>query len=116
MDFEEAARNYRLLPLRPKGRPAATEAAASQSRRRITIFPFHPCTLVSDRTDGTVGWVPASIQDILITAREQFGKDGTKVLNQDGGQIRSTDFIMDGDRVYVVGDNDPLSGRSKSES
>ncbi|CAM6105245.1 unnamed protein product [Calypogeia fissa] len=116
VDVENAARTYRFLPIRQRGRPALTEQPVARTRRRVTIFPFHPWTPVAARTAGRMDWVPPNIQEILDFAYQHFGKEGTKVLNQDGGEIPNTDLIMDAEKVYVVDDEDLLSGPSKSDA
>lgn len=115
MDVENAARNFRFLPIRQKGRAALQEQPAARTRRRVTIFPFHPWTPLGARTAGRMDWVPPNIQEILDFAYQHFGKEGTVVLNQDGGEIPITDFILDSEKIYVVDDNDMANiGSSQS--
>lgn len=113
-DGEISLHQYRAMPVR-RGRPSLAEqpSFSVRSRKRVTIFPYHPWTPARARTPGKVDWVPPTVDEVLNLAYKHFGKVGTRLLNQDCGDISSTEFIMDSEKVYVVDDDDVLTGGSQ---
>ncbi|CAM6127017.1 unnamed protein product [Calypogeia fissa] len=117
IDVEISPHLYRMMPARQQstGRHGQGEQQAPISqrvRRRVTIYPYHPWTPASARTPGKVEWVPPNVDELLNLALKHFGKKGTLVLNDDAGEISSTDFIMDSERVYVIDEKDSQTGGS----
>ncbi|CAM6127019.1 unnamed protein product [Calypogeia fissa] len=96
---------------------------AQKNQLELTILPAksdaelasHRLEQKSFETQGheNVEWVPPNVEEILKLASKHFGKVGTMVLNQDTGEISSTEFIMDSEKVYIVDKND-TTGSSTS--
>ncbi|CAM6092005.1 unnamed protein product [Calypogeia fissa] len=119
MHFEISPNLYKVVSV-PQGSGCLHGAHCTEQpscspkiRRRVTIYPYHPWTPAGARTTGKVEWVPPNVEEILKLASKHFGKKGTMVLNQDAGEISSTEFIMDSEKVYIVDEND-TTGSSTS--
>ncbi|KAL2644033.1 hypothetical protein R1flu_011620 [Riccia fluitans] len=119
---EDLCAKYRNLPVRQVGPGGQIPdlsffgRLSALPRRRCTIFPYHPWTLRSLRTLGKVEWVPPTIEGILDVAFHEFGKQATKVVNQDCGEITSSDLIGDMEKIYVVDDVDLETAGSPVQS
>lgn len=77
------------------------------SRKRVTMFPFHPWATAETRTAGVVVWTPRTIEELLEMAVEQFGGSRSFILNSEGGEIRCVDLIAEGDKLYIVDSLEP---------
>ncbi|KAL3697194.1 hypothetical protein R1sor_011270 [Riccia sorocarpa] len=118
---EDLCARYRHLPARQvgSGRKISEEpllALGCSPQRRCTVFPFHPWTPRNLRALGKVEWVPGTIDEIFDISFHEFGKQATKVLNQDCGEITSTDFIGDLEKIYVVDDDEVANAGSSWSS
>lgn len=71
-------------------------------RKRCTVYSCPPWNTSEEGKYGLVLWVPQSIDTLLHMASQHFGRTYNLVLNQDAGEILSTDFIRDSEKVYMI--------------
>ncbi|GAA0143110.1 ion channel [Lithospermum erythrorhizon] len=74
-------------------------------RRKCTVYPFHPWDPKESRRHGVVLWIPHSIEELTATASEQlkFSSDSI-ILSEDAGKITDVNMINDGQKLYLVSD------------
>lgn len=76
-------------------------------RKKCTVFPFHPRDAKDQRKHGIVFWIPHSIEELVKIAGEQINfPGGSCILSEDGGKILDVDLINDGQKLYLVPEED----------
>ncbi|XP_031115860.1 potassium channel SKOR-like [Ipomoea triloba] len=73
------------------------------SRKKCTVFPFHPEESKDVKKPGVVLWVPGSVEELVKTGSEQLSlPSGSFILTEDGGKIIDVDTISDGQKLYLI--------------
>lgn len=73
------------------------------SRKKCTVFPFHPEESKDVKKPGVVLWVPGSVEELVKTGSEQLSlPSGSFILTEDGGKIIDVDTINDGQKLYLI--------------
>lgn len=76
-------------------------------KKKCTVFPFHPEDAKDKRKHGIVLWVPHGIEELVTNAAEQLEVLGECcILSEDGGKILDVDLISDGQKLYLVSEED----------
>ncbi|XP_073109937.1 potassium channel KOR1 isoform X2 [Elaeis guineensis] len=84
----------------------AREVQDKMHPRRCTVFPFHPWDPKEARREGVVLWIPCTIEELIRSSREQLKSSGSCILSEDGGRILDVDMISDGQKLYLVADQE----------
>lgn len=70
------------------------------------MLPFHPWDPKEARREGVVLWIPCTIEKLIRSSREQLKSSGSCILSEDGGRIIDVDMISDGQKLYLVADQE----------
>ncbi|KAK4480079.1 hypothetical protein RD792_013136 [Penstemon davidsonii] len=75
--------------------------------RKCTVLPFHPWDPKEGRRHGIVMWVPHSMEELIKLAAKQLemSEDSFCILSEDGGKILEVDMIVDGQKLYIIREN-----------
>ncbi|XP_047065404.1 potassium channel KOR1-like isoform X2 [Lolium rigidum] len=76
--------------------------------RRCPVFPYHPWDADAKRKEGVVMWIPHTIEGFIRSAQEKLGLSGSciRLLSEDGATVQDIDMINDGQKLYLVRDED----------
>ncbi|KAI4388908.1 hypothetical protein MLD38_001196 [Melastoma candidum] len=78
----------------------------SHTKKKCTVFPFHPGDPPEKRRRGVVMWLPNSMDELLHSATEHLRLDSDSsqycVLSEDAGEILDIDMINDGQKLYIT--------------
>ncbi|KAM0917958.1 hypothetical protein ACQ4PT_009345 [Festuca glaucescens] len=76
--------------------------------RRCPVFPYHPWDADAKRKEGVVIWIPHTIDGLIRSAQEKLGLSGScwRLLSEDGATVQDVDMVNDGQKLYLVGDDD----------
>ncbi|RWR95969.1 potassium channel SKOR isoform X1 [Cinnamomum micranthum f. kanehirae] len=69
--------------------------------RKCTVYPFHPWFKEEER-EGVVLPVPRTVEDLIRAAEERLKCTGCHILEEDAGKITDTDMVYDGQKLYLV--------------
>ncbi|KAL2342323.1 hypothetical protein Fmac_003608 [Flemingia macrophylla] len=73
------------------------------SRKRCTVFPFHPRDHREVRREGVVLWIPQSIEELIKEAMKHFKiPNGSCILSEQGGKILYVDMINNDEKLFLV--------------
>ncbi|EHA8592606.1 Potassium channel KOR1 [Cocos nucifera] len=88
----------------------AREVQDKMHPRRCTVFPFHAWDpKEARRREGVVLWIPCTVEKLIRSAREQLKSSGSRILSEDGGRILDVDMISDGQKLYLVADQETIA-------
>ncbi|KQK18732.1 potassium channel KOR1 [Brachypodium distachyon] len=94
--------------------PARSEEVRDKMHpRRCSVFPNHPWDTDGKRKEGVTLWIPHTIDWLIRSAQEKLGLSGSclRLLGEDGARVQDVDMVNDGQKLYLVGDEDV--GRSE---
>ncbi|XP_008795354.1 potassium channel KOR1 isoform X2 [Phoenix dactylifera] len=84
----------------------AREVQDKMHPRRCTVFPFHPWDSKEERREGVMLWIPCTMEKLIRSSREQLKSSGSRILSEDGARILDVDMISDGQKLYLVADQE----------
>ena len=72
------------------------------------MFPNHPWDVEAKRKEGVMLWTPHTIDGLVRLAQEKLGSSGSRprLLSEDGATVQDVDMVVDGQKLYLVGDED----------
>jgi hyperpolarization activated cyclic nucleotide-gated potassium channel 4 len=76
--------------------------------RRCSVFPNHPWDADANRKEGVALWIPHTIDGLIRSAQEKLSLSGSslRLLGEDGARVQDVDMVHDGQKLYLVGDDD----------
>jgi potassium channel len=77
-------------------------------QRLCSVFPYHPLNTDVKRKEGVMLWIPHTINELIRSAQEKLGLSGSRLrlLCEDGAAVQEVDMVIDGQKLYLVGDED----------
>ncbi|VAI72670.1 unnamed protein product [Triticum turgidum subsp. durum] len=77
-------------------------------QRLCSVFPCHPLNTDAKRKEGVMLWIPHTMNELIRSAQEKLGLSGSRLrlLCEDGAAVQEVDMVIDGQKLYLVGDED----------
>lgn len=66
-----------------------------QSRRRCTVFPYHPRDPMESQNEGVMLWIPHTIEELINSSQELLNCSVSRLLSEKGGRILPMGLITD---------------------
>ncbi|XP_042474517.1 potassium channel KOR1-like [Zingiber officinale] len=66
-----------------------------ESRRRCTVFPYHPRDLIESRKEGVMLWIPHTLEELINSSQELLNCSVSRLLSEEGGRILPAGLITD---------------------
>ncbi|CAH1436932.1 unnamed protein product [Lactuca virosa] len=101
MKLLEEAKSFQMLEF-----PSCSqEPRDKMSRKKCTVYEFHPWELKDERKYGVVLWVPDTIDELMKTAAKHLKLElstGFCIVTEDVGKIVDVNMITDGQKLYLI--------------
>ncbi|XP_044959102.1 potassium channel KOR1-like [Hordeum vulgare subsp. vulgare] len=89
--------------------PTRGEKVKDEVHQRLcSVFPYHPWNTNVKRKEGVMLWIPHTMSELIRSAQEKLGLSGPclRLLCEDGAAVQEVDMVIEGQKLYLVGDED----------